>query len=1007
MSITVMSPAKLCFLILACFAGAGFITAFGQEPCFIHYNTGNSALPHDVCYELMQDKKGYLWAGTDNGMVRFDGRDMKIYRQCFRSPFVTVASEYDSCFLIAAWTGGIYRLAHDMVIQLRSPDPEWLAGTNRILQWKDFVLLYCFNKPGYFRFNKQRDSLLPVNWYLADTDGRITKLPSGAEPAPSVKYCILNDRLIAYGDKGIFFLEDTVFRKITSLPFDHVIQAANGKIYGFRTGCVYTLSRNLRASTLVYNLQNIAGIAGLKASDFTVLASGNLLLRLSHSVYEKSPAVKCLYVNCRTKKARDLQQMLHLDVLISDMIADRESGFWVGTDGSGIYHVFESPYRQYGGGSEFSNSFVTALAQAGPRQAYIGTKNGVYLLNGNRLQLVHPGVYVKRFCKDADGSISVQMYEGDNLLIKNGRAEKLAENIFRTATAHYIITDGPRSRTVSDKDTRRQLVQATRNCPGWTRESCEDNDGCMWYGSDAGLYWWRSGDTAAIPYPCALPGINHVTHMAPDPHGGLWVSTAEAGLYYLQHRKILAAYNELNGLSNGSVRALLPHAGKLWIGTPGGLRLLNPRTGHMSVYKKYDGLIAGDVTALAAFSDSEIVAGSSSGITVFRDDRQETSVLQPQLTLEQVAVDDRVIRTSPAIVAGYRSRIALTYNVVSFVYPELVRFQYRLSGNDPWIETANKSIVLTNLAPGNYCLQVRACRYNSEWSRPLELALEIQKPWWRTIPFYGTIGLLTAVCICILLRSHSAKTHSRLLQRQQFAELKLKALQAQLNPHFVSNALSAIQFFTLVQDEAAASDYLARFAGLTRLLLESSCSRFVPLKDELQIVTHYFELEKLRFKNMFTYSIEISPGVDTGNEWLPGVLLQPFVENSINHGIVYLPKEKQGHVTVRIGRRDEMLLIEITDNGIGRRRAGEIQRQVGSMHKSRSAEIITEISQSVNNLEGCRLHISITDITDQQGNAAGTRVNISCLIANKHKPHYANSNYRRRAAGNSNITVVD
>jgi len=423
------------------------------------------------------------------------------------------------------------------------------------------------------------------------------------------------------------------------------------------------------------------------------------------------------------------------------------------------------------------------------------------------------------------------------------------------------------------------------------------------------------------------------------------------------------------------------------------MNVLNCRTGHISVYKKYDGLITGDVTALAPFSDSEIVVSSSNGITVFHDNRQETPVLQPQLTLEQVTVDDHTVTIPAVVTAGYRSRIALTYNVVSFTYPELVRFQYRLSDSDAWIETANKSIVLTNLAPGAYRLQVRARKYNSDWSRPLVLLLEIQKPWWRTTAFYGAAGLLAVLCAYMWLRSRSVKTHKKLLQQQQFAELKLKALQAQLNPHFVSNALSAIQFFTLMQDEVSANDYLTRFAGLTRLLLESSRSRFVPLKDELQIVTHYFELERLRFKNVFIYGIEISPDVDTEKEWLPGVLLQPFVENSINHGIVYLPREIQGAVTVRIGRRDELLLIEITDNGIGRRRAGEIQRQTGRLHQSRSAEIVTEISQSVNNLEGCHLQITVTDLTDGQGHAAGTRVNIICLIANKYKPHYANSNY--------------
>jgi len=978
-------PQSLLIFVFACLYAC---CAQAQELSFIHYNSNNSSLPNDVCYKLMQDRKGYLWAGTDNGLVRFDGRDMKIYRQGFANSFAIATAEYDSTFIIASWKGGVCRFENDKIISLRSLDPENTMNSNDILLYKDIVILYQFATPAFFRYNPVQHTLAPLSLFIQDTGNRVA--PFSADSG--LKFYIINDTLIACNTTSAYVLRNNTFYRLAGKGFDHIEQTADGHIYGLRFPYIYELSRDLMPVRCVLQITPDMNPQHYSICGFNVLASGNIVLQFSdtYNISSARQSGKFMFINSTTGSVTDVVQAMGIDVFISDVLPDHENGFWISTDGDGIYHVFEQANRQY---QAFDNAFITAMLPDENNGLYIGTKNGVYYLSGESLRLVYQKFYVSHFFRDASHGIVVAAKRGTDMRITGSKCTRETRRYTCYVTPHYLVTDDQYNGfSVINNQAGKEEKNILRGRPWIIRDICEDHVGRIWEGGDNGLFYWDKGADSSRRYLHPVLGMARINQLQPDTSGGLWVATS-LGLFYLRNNKVILIYNESNGLSNAHVTAVLIDKDRVWIGTKNGLDVLDFKTGNISVYKKYNGLTANDVTALAPFPGNKIAVGSGKGLTILSNREPGIQAQPPTLILERATVNDTAVTALAGISGAYRSRIMFTYNAISFIYPEQTRFQYRLSDSDQWIETQNKSIVLTNLEPGTYRFQLRARKYNSDWSRPLVVPLEIKKPWWQTTIFYLLVAGCIVWCIFFVFRAREMNMRKRALQRQQFSELKLKALQARLNPHFISNAFSAIQFFTLTHDEAAANDYLSRFAGLTRLLLEASHNRFIPLNDELQIVAYYLGIEQLRFKDRFEYTIDVDPGIDTAAEQVPGMLLQPFVENSINHGILYLPAGIKGCVRIHIRKINDRLEIEIRDNGIGRRKAAEIQQRTGRKHKSRGAEIMEGISQAVNDLPGCHIHTTITDVPGPEGIIAGTNVHITCLIHYKYTANYENSNY--------------
>ena len=215
--------------------------------------------------------------------------------------------------------------------------------------------------------------------------------------------------------------------------------------------------------------------------------------------------------------------------------------------------------------------------------------------------------------------------------------------------------------------------------------------------------------------------------------------------------------------------------------------------------------------------------------------------------------------------------------------------------------------------------------------------------------------------------------------QRKTTELEMQALRAQMNPHFIFNCLSSINRFILKNETKIASNYLTRFSRLMRMVLNNSQKSLISLDDELEMLELYLEMERLRFKNSFAYAITFLNAVDSDNVFIPPLLLQPFCENAIWHGLMHLPagrhgNEGQGRLDIELSMQDNILNCIITDNGVGREKAEEMNSKTAEKEKSMGLKITSERLALLNREKGLQTFYEIKDLKDENGNAAGTKV---------------------------------
>ncbi|MEX1239707.1 MAG: histidine kinase [Cyclobacteriaceae bacterium] len=215
--------------------------------------------------------------------------------------------------------------------------------------------------------------------------------------------------------------------------------------------------------------------------------------------------------------------------------------------------------------------------------------------------------------------------------------------------------------------------------------------------------------------------------------------------------------------------------------------------------------------------------------------------------------------------------------------------------------------------------------------------------------------------------------------RQKAVELEMQALRAQMSPHFIFNCLSSINRFILKNETEAASDYLTRFSRLIRLVLSHSEKQWVPLEDELDLMRLYIEMERLRFKDSFDFNINFSRDLDPSAIMIPPLLLQPFAENAIWHGL--MNKEGPGHLEISFSSDENILTCTIADNGVGRNKAEALKSKKDVKRKSMGLQITRDRLAKLNMESDRNTFFEVEDLYDQAGQAAGTKVVLKIRLA--------------------------
>lgn len=529
------------------------------------------------------------------------------------------------------------------------------------------------------------------------------------------------------------------------------------------------------------------------------------------------------------------------------------------------------------------------------------------------------------------------------------------------------------------------------------------NPNLLWLGTPEGIFQYDIEADRYTYITCKdIPAEEkYIRDMYVDNSGIIMISVGDgyvAGYspdtqQWIVHR--IPANQHIPASSRGINRMLPAGGDDVWLATETSVGRMNLSTGNFENWEysadRPDGLLPNAIF-LDLLNDrhGRLWIASWHGINIARQ-----AFVQPSGVVKDIKVAITGVDASPMYETGlkpliYTSDLALRKDQrdITFQYvlpnpldPAAVTYQYMLEGYDKdWITTEQRRVRYPQLPGGAFSFKVRAREGNGQsWTTITSLAVHIPKRlsefWWFWF-ILGGLFLTTAYLLYRYLIAR-AKKEERLKAdfEHQVSEIQMQALRAQMNPHFLFNSLNSIKYFAISKSKDETAAYLSKFSMLVRAILNNSKSRTISLKDELDALQLYIEIEHLRLDGKFDYHIDIDSGIHIKQAQIPPMILQPYVENAIWHGLMH--KDGRGRLLVQVKDMGHQIQCIIEDNGIGRLKASEFRGKQTDHKKSVGMQITSDRIALINRIYHIDTQVHVIDLMDEKGMATGTRVVIN------------------------------
>ena len=325
----------------------------------------------------------------------------------------------------------------------------------------------------------------------------------------------------------------------------------------------------------------------------------------------------------------------------------------------------------------------------------------------------------------------------------------------------------------------------------------------------------------------------------------------------------------------------------------------------------------------------------------------------------------------------YEKNLELQLALINPLDTQDIDYEYKIN-NKAWKKAASNKIFLNNLSGGTYEITARALMDKEVIAEKPILQFKkektlLEKPWFWLLTI---LSLSSLVFFYNRMRVQAVRKEERIKSsyEKKLTELQMEALQSQMNPHFIFNALNSIKHFILTNEKFKAAEYLSSFSSLVRQVLNNSKSHKINLEKEIETLKLYIEMEQMRFDNKFEFDIKVDPNLDLLDLEFPPLIFQPYIENAIWHGLMH--KKEMGKLKLAFEKQNGSMLCTIEDNGIGRERAMLVKSKTATNRKSFGMQI-TKDRMDFSKLNA---DVQIHDLKDSQDNATGTRVEIRIPI---------------------------
>ena len=494
--------------------------------------------------------------------------------------------------------------------------------------------------------------------------------------------------------------------------------------------------------------------------------------------------------------------------------------------------------------------------------------------------------------------------------------------------------------------------------------------------------------------PKLNPQALELAHAVEDKDGFLWITNVQfTGRFKIAGDSLimLDAYTVQNGLASTMVHEMVGDpSGRMWLFTDSGINCVQPETREVRYFGTNEGLpqVYIDPRQILTLDDGRIITVNNNGLIVFHPDSlwHSISATAVPVALKQVRMNgeplvwDVDINYLQEITVPFGNHVVdIQFQGLEYPTAERLTYSYRLQKDNEWIGIGlNKLVTLPRLEPGNYTFQVKATL--PAGTAPIRsLAIYVPTPIYRQAWFIllSALIFLSAVYLLYLSRVRRIKKAEaeKTEVNQKIAELELTALRSQMNPHFMFNSLNSIKDFILHAQPQKAAEYLSDFAHLIRTILQHSRQKRITLQEELETLMLYIELEQLRFDQRFQLHCMVGEDVAMDDVKIPPMLLQPYIENAIWHGLMH--KKEPGNLTLQFVRNNGAIHCIIEDDGVGRDKAMELKSLSARRYKSMGMGITKDRIQIINSMESLGISVEIKDKMLDNGDPAGTRVTVT------------------------------
>ncbi|MEO8086331.1 MAG: two-component regulator propeller domain-containing protein [Bacteroidota bacterium] len=1020
-------------------------TAQSFDQLDIRYMNSQQGLSDNFTHCFYEDSKGFLWIGTEDGLNRYDGNSVKIYRQNHSDRNSLPGNNiYSIC---GDDSNGIWVYASRFIVHFLPDEEKVIDYTDGLLNGKTVNLggyygklfhdgyneLCLINEHGISVFDKTKNKFQlytmrqPIN-----TNADVAIIDYFQEDKNNL-LLLTNNGLLRYNTvtHNYRYLQFTVDFFSKTLPFislSDFVKADDGRIWVTSTnhGLLIFDEKENQAQQFLLDykptdptLQNsiyfiakptagtfkndiVIGTAGyglfiVKPGEqhpfrgFAALENSNNIS--DHQLSGKLLSTMCLFTNRNevsfigndagvfsinpsnqifTKHKNQFNGWV--SGIVKKYTPANELRYYFSSFYGGGFHIFDqhlNKIKSYSrvppDNSKLQNSNVNSLYADRQNQLWVCTSSGLYLYD-------EVDNSFKPFLHDKNNSNSIKCNK--IATITQDHSGIFWIGFFAGGFQCY----DPVKNIFFDID-----LQTPCRDNAYVFNILEDSQYNIWIGRDKGIVKINRERNKFVQYFSDLndsAGLSNdeVQSFLLDKQKRLWIGTKNGLNLYLPKSNTFKKYFRENGLYNDFIYCLAQDKnGNIWAGAGYSVCVINPQTDKINIYK--------NVNAVNLFCDSNgdvIIASGGAPINFLtcNQDMMKEDTLKPlpYITNVKIIGEDKVVKNISTlnlkdIMLGYKENyLTFDFTGVSYNDASQNQFKCKLEGlQSGWKDIGKtRSISYAALMPGEYTFKVMCSNTDGIWNDDIAtLHISILPPYWKTWWFkiLLTVFFATAVYYIYLQRIKKIKTEEGI--KTKLAQLETQALMAQMNPHFVFNALNSIQACIVSNNNDAAYKYLNKFSLLVRSILQNSREQFITLSNELEVLKNYMELEQLRFKDLeFTFRMEEK--INAAKIKVPSAFLQPFVENAIIHGLAH--REGNKRLEIIISETGADIIFKIIDNGIGRKKSAEINQNRTKSHTSIGMNLVSSRLKLINEQYGIKSEVSIVDLENADHNSTGTEV---------------------------------